>query len=183
MSHLVPLGILFLVTAWLLGRGWRRGRDSARRDLPTEVRSELRARETSEAAHVRKMEIRLHDYGREIEARAQTRLAALDRLVREADREIVRLTRLLELRRGDAPPAAAPRSAPGREASGPDILALPSAAARDRAAEPEALTAAERQMLLHLEEAGYSPAELARLLARPLPAIHAALAPERRDAA
>ncbi|WP_166830820.1 hypothetical protein [Thalassoroseus pseudoceratinae] len=42
------------------------------------------------------LEVRLHDFDREITGRVETTLALLDRLIEEADHEIVRLETLLE---------------------------------------------------------------------------------------
>ncbi len=38
--------------------------------------------------HIRELELRLYDFGREVEGRMETRLAVLDQLISEADREI-----------------------------------------------------------------------------------------------
>lgn len=191
MSHLIVLGGLSLVTAWLLHRGARRRGAAAQRDLPAEVRAEVRANERSSAGRLGEMEIRLHEYGREVEARMETRLAVLDRLLREADREIVRLTRLLERRRLD--PAHPSRSAEVPltlpEAMPPDILLLPSSEPRHDARQGievdggDALTASQRTMLRHLSDAGYGLAELATLIGRSIQAVEAALREERRTAA
>ncbi|MEX0716996.1 MAG: hypothetical protein WD066_10425 [Planctomycetaceae bacterium] len=202
MAHFIFLGGLLLVTAWLLHRGARRRGESVRRDLPAEVRAELRANERSDTGRLRQLEIRLHEYGREVEARMETRLAVLDRLLREADREIVRLTGLLERRQSEV----APPERSGQEAlvavrqvdrTAPDIIVMPASTPPRISAEDERgenagdasrdeiipLTAAQRVMLGHLADAGYCPAELATLLARPLPAIEAALREQRRAAA
>jgi hypothetical protein len=42
-----------------------------------------------------KLEVRLFDFAREIEGRMQTKIAVLDRLIVDADREIIRLENVL----------------------------------------------------------------------------------------
>lgn len=186
MKDFFVLGGLFLVTAWLLFRGARRRAESALRNSPVEVQSEPRSQEMSDTSRLRELEVRLHEYGREVEAHMQTRIAVLDRLLREADREIIRLTRLLERQRIESAVAEAPAGSSAAEGSGgPDILLLPGARpGRERRHPADTpLTPAQRQMLRHLAEAGYSPEQLAGLLSRPLATIRAALAEDLRDAA
>jgi hypothetical protein len=64
--------------------------------------------ELSGAAVVEKLEVRLYDFAREVEGRMQTKIAVLDRLIVDADREIIRLEQVLaESRRTAAAQATA----------------------------------------------------------------------------
>ncbi len=47
------------------------------------------------------LEVRLHDFAREVEGRMLTRIAVLDRLIVDADHEIVRLKELLATTNGE----------------------------------------------------------------------------------
>jgi len=63
--------------------------------LTAEVRREMLASEQTVTGRMEKLEVRLHDYGREVEGRIETRIAVLNQLLIEADREIKRLRLLL----------------------------------------------------------------------------------------
>jgi len=67
-------------------------------DAPVE---EIGRAESRTAGHVvNLLEARLYDFVRETEARMETRIAQMNQLIAEADREIVRLSDLLKSRRG-----------------------------------------------------------------------------------
>ena len=93
--QLILLGLSILVAAFVLRRAIVLGRRSNSRDVQAEVRQEMRTAEQAGSSIIRELELRLHDYGREIEGRMQTRIAVLDRLVVDADHEIERLRQLL----------------------------------------------------------------------------------------
>ena len=70
--QLILLGLAILVIGFLLWRSFTLGKKSRERDPAAEVRAEMRAAEWSAESEVRKLEIRLHNYGREVEGRVQT---------------------------------------------------------------------------------------------------------------
>ncbi|MGE3313775.1 MAG: hypothetical protein AB7O26_01580 [Planctomycetaceae bacterium] len=121
------------------------------------------------AARIDRFELRLHEYSRDVEARVETRLARLDRLVVSADREICRLQDLLEPKGRSSSP------------NGPDIVH--GEAASGDVSKRDPLTSWQRRMVVHLREAGYNAREVAVLLDRPETEITAALEIERQDEA
>ena len=80
------LGLLVLFLAFLMRRTGRRSRRSAQRDVLAEVRGEFRAAENSAKRELQKLEVRLYDFSREVDALTQTRIALLQQLIAEADR-------------------------------------------------------------------------------------------------
>ena len=94
--QLILLGLSILVAAFVLRRTIVLGRRSKSRDIQAEVTQKMRVAEQAGSSRIRELELRLHDYGREVEGRMQTRIAVLDRLVVDADREIERLRQLLQ---------------------------------------------------------------------------------------
>ena len=107
---------------------------------------------------VTNLEVRLHDFSREVEARLEKRAVELDALVAAADREIVRLTDLLK------------NSSPAKDPRGPDITRA--SASCGSAAD---LSAAQEQMICHLHGAGYSVPEIAHMVGRPPEAVNSVL--------
>ena len=178
--QLVLLGLGILVVAFVLRRGIVLGRRSRGRDVADEVRKERCAAEQSSVAQIRKLEVRLHDYSREIEGQMQTRISMLNQLVVEADREIGRLRQLLQTSRRTETATAMRR--------GPDIVGPPTAV---NAAEPSGAshpvspsTDAQRRMVWHLQQAGYSAEQIGKLTDRPEAEVRAILeGDEFRDAA
>ncbi len=85
------------------------------------------------------LEVRLHDFAREVEGRMLTRIAVLDRLIVDADREIVRLKELLAATNGErssvrvaqGSTAGSASSATGSDAGSPrqpdTVVTLPAA--------------------------------------------------------
>ena len=118
--------------------------------------SDANAEETNRSAamaakRVTNLEVRLHDFSREVEARLETRASQLDSLVAQADREIVRLGDLLKAAPVDR--GAGKRDAPG---SSPHV---------PRSANTTTgLSSAQEQMALHLHGAGFSVAEIAHIV-------------------
>jgi hypothetical protein len=115
--------------------------------------------ETGVGKRIAMLEVRLHDFAREVEARLETRALQLDQLVLEADREITRLTDLL---------GAVPG---GRLARTPDLVRFADAAAGAELPRPtHSSTSSERsiasaiQTVGHLRDAGYSVPEIAHLV-------------------
>ncbi len=174
-TQLVLFGLSILVAAFVLRRTVTLSKRAKSRDVAAEVGAEMRQVEKSSSALIRNLEVRLHDYGREIEGRMQSRIAKLDKLVVEADREIDRLRQLL-----------ADQSQSSRSESmkpGPDIVGLSPAASANAVAavEPNGNNATvagplnfeQRSMVTHLADAGFAMAEIAHLLERPVAQIDA----------
>lgn len=115
-------------------------------------------RETMAARRVANLEVRLHDFSREVEARLEKRAVQLDALVAAADREIVRLTDLLSARSST------------KDSRGPDIShhSASSAPAGNH-------LAAQEQMICRLHEAGYNVSEIAHMVGRPPEAVDSVL--------
>jgi hypothetical protein len=98
------VGLVFILRRIIMPSGLRAGRNFA-----GQTPAEIETAENSATAIVEQLEVRLYDFAREVEGRMQTKIAVLDRLIINADREIIRLEQVLaESRRlGNAP--AAPR--------------------------------------------------------------------------
>lgn len=94
-GQLVGLGLALVMAALYLHRRSVRRRPSSKRDPLQQMQAELKRIESSPAAQITKMEVRLHDFAREVEGRINTRLALLDRLILDADREIGQLEQLI----------------------------------------------------------------------------------------
>eukprot|EP00913_Durusdinium_trenchii_P035300 g33030.t1 len=108
----VVLGMAILFVAFLLRRNAVRGRKSQNRDIVGEVREEFLQQEKQGASKLEKLELRLYDYSREVEARIETRIALLDQLVVAADAETTRLESQLKLHLENADEAARQRATP-----------------------------------------------------------------------
>lgn len=93
--QLVLLGLSLLTVGFVLWRGFTRGRRSRGRDLTAEVRKEMLDSEQTISGRMEKLEVRLHDYRREVEGQIETRIALLNQLLIEADSEIKRLRELI----------------------------------------------------------------------------------------
>ena len=119
--------------------------------------------ETTAARRVANLEVRLHDFAREVEARLETRAVELDALVAAADREIVRLSELVK------------NGTPAKDSGRADVSRSSVASASDLE-----LSAGQAQMILHLHGAGFTTAEIAHMVGRPAEAVSAVLrAPEK----
>jgi hypothetical protein len=122
----------------------------------TEESERAQARAEGRIAH---LEVRLHDFAREVEARMETRAQKLDSLVVAGDREIVRLSALLN----QLSDSLATRQ--------PDITHFDASPARPARLPATALEAtispAQVEMVGHLDEAGYSVPEIAQIVGQP----------------
>lgn len=78
----------------LLGGSARYRRVRGRDPLAEHQRDQAEYANSAQGA-LSKLELRIFDYGREIEARIDNQMRILDQLIQEADREIVRLEALL----------------------------------------------------------------------------------------
>lgn len=116
-SQLALLGLAVIVLGLTLRRGMLRARRIEERDPLREVKQEFQVTEQRPEAMLGRMEIRVHEYAREVEARIQARLAVLDQLIQDADRRIADLQQTLDLLDAEE------RGLPVRAGSpGPDLL-------------------------------------------------------------
>ena len=114
----------------------------------------MRAAERSAESEVRKLDVRVHNYEREVEGRVQTTLTLLDRLLLEADQETERLHGLLLT-------AGKVDETPTDSESAMSVTTP--------------LTADERQMVHGLKDTGYTVPQIVRLLRRPADDVTAVL--------
>ncbi len=127
---------------------------------------------------LQKMEVRMYDYSRDVEARIGTQLAVLDRLMNEAQRETDRLEELLELTQQRKRQFELSSDADCEFGSDDDrrIISLPHALPQDRKAEavsdrkneplPFHFSVEQRQIIVYLRQAGFRPDEIARCMER-----------------
>jgi hypothetical protein len=135
---LAIVGLVFVLRRTVL-RMRRRNKDAEaanQDDFEAAEKGAIRATEM--------LEVRLHDFAREVEGRMLTRIAALDRLIVDADREIVRLKELLAATNGGQSPVrvvegstvGSASSAAASDAGSPRqpdaVVTLPAAAGPDR---------------------------------------------------
>ncbi len=103
------------------------------------------------------LEVRLHDFAREVEARMETRALQLDSLVVAGDREIVRLSALLN------------RMSDSLSMRQPDVMThfdkpRDNPAVYTTAPAVASVLPAQAEMAGHLDEAGYNVAEIAHII-------------------
>lgn len=200
-SQTIGLGLLILLTGLLLRRSARLGRRSRNRDPQAEARREILKAEQTTVSMIRKLKVDLHDYDREIEGRIETRIAVLEKLVGDADDEMVRMQsllsdlpdqgdavqRLMERRAGalgqpydEGSAEEGKRNASGRATSPEESV---------RSGEPSkgTVTPEERRTVVDLHGIGFRPDEIARYLDRPTSEVLSILndrgQPGRMDAA
>lgn len=114
----------------------------------------------------------LHDEKLRIKDSLQRKLARLDRLIDDADREIHRLQALLRRsRESNHFDSTWPR---------PEIITRSQQRSVIGFTQPHALAAVQRQMIGRLHEAGYSVEQIARLIGRPEANVQAALPDDGR---
>ncbi len=94
-QSLIVFGLAVVIFVFLMRRTFLRARSPAPDERASYARKEVESAEMSAEAVVEKLEVRLFDFAREVEGRMQTRIVALDRLIVDADREILRLQDLL----------------------------------------------------------------------------------------
>ncbi|MBI3862425.1 MAG: hypothetical protein HY290_11070 [Planctomycetia bacterium] len=100
---LIVLGLSIVALVLILRRTLLRPRFAKSNRSSPEIVEKDDSIELSTAAVVEKLEVRLYDFAREVEGRLQTKIAVLDRLIVDADREIIRLEQVLaETRRSGA---------------------------------------------------------------------------------
>lgn len=133
----VVLGIAILFVVFLMRRSAIKKLRAGDRDLVADVRAEFLLAETKGTSKAEKLELRLYDYSREVEARIETRITLLDQLVVAADKEVSRLESLLQQNLAET----------------------------QSASKPAALQ--QRRMIAHLAGSGFPPSEIAGLLGCP----------------
>ena len=92
----IPPYVLLLICAAVALSLRRASRRRRRFDPITDATKELQSRKESARAELDQHEVRMHDTARDAQAVLQTKVAVLDQMVVEADREIARLEQLLE---------------------------------------------------------------------------------------
>jgi hypothetical protein len=132
-QSLIVFGLAVVAFIFLMRRTFLRSRSlSGREQSPTD-KTGVESAQLSAETVVEKLEVRLFDFAREVEGRMQSRIAVLDRLIVDADREILRLQDLLAATRGlggqgaaseafvDSPSTGTPNGTKSRERQ-PDIF-------------------------------------------------------------
>lgn len=93
-SQMILIGLAMLCTGFVLFRGSRRLRNSRTRNPQKESeRDFLRAEQTVEA-RIQKLEVRLLEYEREVDAKINTKIKTLQQLILTAEKQIARLESL-----------------------------------------------------------------------------------------
>ena len=181
-TQLVLVGLLILAAAFVLRRRTVLSQRSKARDIAGELHREMRHAEQIVSSRIRKLEVRLYDYGREVEGRLQTKIVQFDRLIVDADREIERLQQLVDESRQGNPST-------GMKA-GPDIIgpaAVPHPSVSSGAfppsdySESSRLGFPKRRAIVRLSQAGYSADEIARILERSQYEVRGVLEEENRS--
>jgi hypothetical protein len=178
-AQTIALGIAVILTGLVLRRGFTRAKHMQGRNPWGEAQAEFRRQPVADTATVEKLEVRLHEFARQVEARIHTRMAVLDRLIVDAEREIVRLQQVLG--KGEDLPEPESTSEQSQEKTheqpGPEILRYDPAArgpvkpSRAPQREPER-SAAERAeglnpLVYQLADSGLSPEQIGRYLHQP----------------
>lgn len=149
----------FVLVLFVLAFGFTMRRTAHRRwrgrkfDPIDKATKELATRTATSDAQLSKHEVELHDIARVAEAKLQTKLAVMDEMVLQADREIERLESLLDEIR-DVP---TPRLAEFRETAAEDG----SESFDNSPVEPD-------QFIRLLRQSGYNPEEIANATKRPV---------------
>jgi hypothetical protein len=164
-SNISLLEWVLLATILACGSGvlWRtfaRGEADAPSPHDVEETERAQARAEGRIAH---LEVRLHDFAREVEARMETRALQLDSLVVAGDREIVRLSTLLN-RLSDSIGMTRQPDVTHFDSAGPQPSANTLATAPPPRSGAAAVSPAQAEMVGHLDEAGYNVVEIAQIV-------------------
>lgn len=125
---IIALGLSVVALVFILRRTVMRPGRAIRRYPVSQTSAEIEAAENSATALVEQLEVRLYDFAREVEGRMHTKIAVLDRLIINADREIIRLEQVLaESRRLGIPPGSI--TGPSRQ---PDAIVSPAPDDKDQ---------------------------------------------------
>jgi hypothetical protein len=120
---LIVFGLAIVVLVFVVRRTVLRIR-SRKNDADAANQDDFEAAEKGAVRATEMLEVRLHDFAREVEGRMLTRIAVLDRLIVDADHEIVRLKELLAATNGERSPV---RVAQGSMAGSASSAAAPDA--------------------------------------------------------
>ena len=93
--HMMLLGGMLLIGLFLFRRTVKKLQESHARDPLSEVQREARLREQQQQGSLQKLELRLHEYSREVEGQIQTRMTVLKSMTEQADDAIHRLEGVL----------------------------------------------------------------------------------------
>jgi hypothetical protein len=99
-QSLIVFGLAVVAFIFLMRRMFLRPRGLNRHEQSPTDRTDVESAQLSAETVVEKLEVRLFDFAREVEGRMQSRIAVLDRLIVDADREIIRLQDLLATTNG-----------------------------------------------------------------------------------
>ncbi len=170
-SNISLLEWVLLGTILACGGGvlWRTfGGAANKNNSPDDTEENERAQARAEA-RIAQLEVRLHDFAREVEARMETRAQQLDSLVVAGDREIVRLSALLN-RFQNTDGGSQGQPAGRNSARQPDMTHYAEPHTKTATAVPGApeknVSPAQAEMVGHLNEAGYNVAEIAQIIGR-----------------
>ncbi len=152
--------VLFIVAIGITMRRsiLRRTRRRQNVDVVAETRRELEQRRKESARQLEQHEVRLHETARTTEAILQTKLAILDEMVVETDREIARLEDLLEEAKSIPSPLEKDESDSQEQPSG-------------NATQKLSLHGEPAQFVRLMHQSGFSAEEISRQMDVPLAAI------------
>src|SRR5579864_1889526 len=108
---LIVFGLAFVAFVFVLRRFFLKVHAAHGRDSQTDAGENFEAAEAGAVRATEMLEVRLFDFAREVESRMASRMAVLDRLIVDADREILRLQEVLAQTRAQTPLAHAETSA------------------------------------------------------------------------
>src|SRR5262245_35455791 len=126
-QSLIVFGILVVALVFVVRRTMSRSTGSRRLDDRSLTDESPASAESRAEAVTEALEVRLHDFASEVEGRMLTRIAVLDRLIVDADREIKRLQEWLATNQVGGPASPLDSSADRR---GHDAAVAASAALR-----------------------------------------------------
>ena len=121
---IIAIGLSVVALVFILRRTVMRTGSRNRPLTISQTPAEIEAAENTATALVEQLEVRLYDFAREVEGRMQTKIAVLDRLIINADREIIRLEQVLAESRRLGGPSASTRQ--------PDAIVSPTADDKDQ---------------------------------------------------
>ena len=126
MIALALIGGIMLLAGFLLMRSSAIRHRISKQDPLRDMHKELEARSNAPESLIHEMEVRLFDYGREVEGRIETTLSVLDRLIIDADQEIGRLEDLLNTAQHSPENELVKRTIPLADADTHDVQILSS---------------------------------------------------------
>lgn len=106
-SFVVVLGGMLVLGGYLLRRSARAVHRSSHRDVHAEARQQLQRTATAAETHVERLEVRLHEFERQVDARTSTRIAQLQTLITAGQQAAARLESLLNRTRDEEAAVAA----------------------------------------------------------------------------